>query len=343
MSLKRLVVLLAVALALLASCSTNPVTTTTSTVPTTTYPPGSGEFEMQGMTFRSIVYYYNDGIYESLYNDEDNRRFLDKVGNVGGNYLLIKAFYDCAEDGSLIGDDAAARETLGEAIVMSHERGFGVFFSPYVEAREFWPEPRWTLSLEAWTETVLMWAEFAEANGVEIFAPGFEMGLILAPEVAAAWFPAILPQVREVYSGRVAFSEVPWGEQWDYLDAVDAFDGYDCAGVTVFPWVDYDGVGDIRNLEEVTAFAADRADRLDAVATKYGCDCRFVSYLGMDWWYGEEPPPDIRAQGYAIMLDVFAAHGADGVFLHLWASEHDHLGESTAVEDMLRERWTLPE
>jgi hypothetical protein len=325
-------------------CST-PVTTTTATssVPAVTYPATSGDFEIQGLTFRSIVYYYNEGIYESLYNEEDNRRFLDKAGNVGGNYLLIKAFYNCAEDGSLIGDNEAARLCLGEAITMSHGQGMKVFFSPYVEAREFWPEPRWTLSVEAWTEVVLMWARFAEENNVEIFAPGFEMGLIFDPEVAAGWFQSILPQIREVYSGWVAFAEVPWGEQWDYIDDADAFTGYDCVGITVFPWMDYDGSSDIRSFEEVAGFVEDRADRLDAIAAKYNCDCRFVAYLGMDFWYGEMPPPDIRAQGYAIMLDVFEEHGIDGVFLHLWASEHDHLGESLEVENMLQERWALAE
>jgi hypothetical protein len=308
-----------------------------------TYPESSGEFEIQGLTFRSIVYYYHEGIYLDLYNDEDNTRFISKARGVGGNYLLIKAFYDCAEDGSLIGDDEAARVCLGEAIKISHEQGMKVFFSPYVEAREFWPEPKWTLSVEEWTEAVLMWARFAEENEVEIFAPGFEMGLIFDSVVAADWFQLILTQIRDVYTGQIAFAEVPWGDQWDCIDGANAFAGYDCAGITVFPWVSYDSSSDIRDFEEVRSFAEDRADRLGAIAEKFGCDCCFVAYLGMDFWYGEMPSPDIRAQGYAIMLDVFAEQGIDGVFLHLWASEHDHLGESIEVENMLRERWTLAE
>ena len=308
-----------------------------------TYPESSGEFAIQGLTFRSIVYYYNEGIYPSLYNDSDNRRFISKAKNVGANYLLVKAFYDCAEDGSLIGNDEEAVSCLGEAIEVAHESGMKIFFSPYVEAREFWPEPRWHLSVDVWTEAVIMWARFAEENNVEIFAPGFEMCLIFDREVAAGWFKTILPRIREVYSGRVAFAEVPWGEQWDYVDGAGAFAGYDCAGITVFPWVNYDGASDIRDLDEVRSFAEDRAGRLDAIAAKYGCDCRFVAYLGMDFWYGEMPPPDIRAQGYDIILDTFKEHGADGVFLHLWASEHDHLGESVEVENMLRERWTVGE
>ena len=68
-----------------------------------------------------------------------------------------------------------------------------------------------------------------------------------------------------------------------------------------------------------------------------------MAYLGMDLWYGEMPAPDIRAQGYSIMLDVFREHDIDGVFLHLWASEHDHLGDNREVEDMLQGRWTVSE
>ena len=311
--------------------------------PAEEYPESSHEFDIQGLTFRSIIYYYNEGIYPSIYNKEDNLRLISKAGNVGANYLCVKAFYDCAGDGSLIGNDEEAKACLGEAIGTTHENGMKVFLSPYVEAREFWPEKRWNLSVDVWTECVLMWAQFAEENGVEVFAPGFEMGLILDREAAAAWFPSILPQIREVYGGLVTFVEVPWGEQWDYLDAADALTGYDGAGITVFPWVDYGGVSDIRNFEEVRSFAEDRADRLDAIAEKYDCDCRFVAYLGLDLWYGEMPAPDIRAQGYSIMLDVFREHDIDGVFLHLWASEHDHLGDSRDVENMLKGRWTVSE
>jgi hypothetical protein len=48
-------------------------------------------------------------------------RFISKAMNFGANYLLIKAFYNCAEDGSLIGKNEAARSCLGEAIATSHE------------------------------------------------------------------------------------------------------------------------------------------------------------------------------------------------------------------------------
>jgi hypothetical protein len=305
------------------------------------FPEGSGEFDIQGLTFRSIAYYYFPGIYESLYNPEDNLRLITKAKNAGGNYLLVRAFYNCDEQGNLIGDDEEAEASLREAIATAHAYGMKVFLTPFVESMEFWPVRKWELSVEAWTETVLKWARFAQENGVEMFAPGFEMGLIMDKEDAAAWFAAILPQIREVYGGRVAFAEIPWGEPWDYIDGAGAFAGYDCAGITIFPWKDYDGTSDIRSFEDITSFVEDRAARLDEVASKYGTEYRFVATLGLDFWQGEEPAPDILALAYDISLDVLLEHDIDGVFLHLWASEDDQLPGREEVEDMLRFRWTL--
>ena len=308
-----------------------------------TYPESSGEFEIQGLTWRSIAYYYDDNIYPSLYNDEDNLRLISKAKNAGGNYLMVRALYNCADDGSLICDEELAASCLASAIETAHEHSLKIFLTPFVESMEFWPERKWTLSVEAWTEAVVRWARFAEENNVELYAPGFELGIIMDKEVAAAWFKEILPQIRAVYSGRVAFAEIPWGEQWDYIDGADAFAGYDCAGITIFPWKRYGDTSDIRSFDDIRDFVEDRSVRLDAIAEKYNIDCRFVATLGIDFWYGEEPSPDILARGYDIALDVLKAHGIDGVFMHLWASEHDQLGESLEVEDMLSRRWTVGE
>jgi hypothetical protein len=305
------------------------------------FPESSGEFEIQGLTWRTIAYYYHPDIYQELYNEADNLRLIRKAKNVGANYLMVRAFYDCAEDGSLIGDDEAAEACLKEAIATAHDYDISIFLTPFVESMEFWPERKWELSVEAWTEAVVKWASFAEENSVEMFAPGFELGLIMDKEQAADWFPSVLPQIRQVYSGRVVFAEVPYGEQWDFLDEGNVFSGYDGVGITVFPWQDYDGVHDLRGFDDLRSFVEENAARLDATVSKYSADFGFVATLGMDDWYGEIPTPDILAEGYGIAMDVFKEHNISGLFLHLWASEHDHLGDSTDVEGMLKARWTL--
>ena len=119
------------------------------------FPGSSGEFEIQGLTWRSIAYYYHPGIYEDLYNEEDNLRLIYKAKDVGANYLMVRAFYNCAEDGSLIGDDEAAETCLSQAIATAHDYDISIFLTPFVESMEFWPERNWQLSVEDWTEAVL--------------------------------------------------------------------------------------------------------------------------------------------------------------------------------------------
>ncbi len=290
------------------------------------------------MTWRSIAYYYHPGIYEEIYNQEDNLRLIYKAKSVGANYLLVRAFYNCAEDGSLIGDDEAC---LKEAIATAHSYGISIFLTPFVESAEFWPERNWELSVEAWTEAVLKWASFAEENDVEMFAPGFEMGIIMDMEQSLDWFPAILPQIRQLYSGRVVFAEIPYGEQWEFLDEYNVFSGYDGVGITIFPWKDYDGVHDMRGFDDFRSHVEEKAAKLEAIVEKYNADFGFVATLGMDDWYGALPTPDIIAIGYGVAMDIFKEHNINGLFLHLWASEPDQLGDSTEVEDMLKVRWTL--
>ena len=303
------------------------------------FPQSSGEFEIQGLMWRTIAYYYHPGIYREMYNPKSNLRLISKAKNVGANYLLVRAFYNCTEDGRLIGDEEEAERCLREAIATAHNYGIKVFLTPFVESMEFWPERKWELSVEKWTKAVLTWASFAEDNNVKLFAPGFEMALIMDKSEARDWFTEILPQIRQVYSGKVAFAEIPYGEQWEFLEEADVFANYDCVGITIFPWKDYDGTHDLRNFEDLRNHVQKQAQKLNDLGDKYNADCRFVATLGMDFWHGKEPDPGIRAEGYDICLDVLREYNVTGVFLHIWASEADHLGESQQVENMVKQRW----
>lgn len=305
------------------------------------FPESSGEFEIQGLIWRSIAYYYHPGIYQEMYNSKSNLRLISKAKNAGANYLLVRAFYNCDKDGSLIGNDEEAELYLKEAIATAHNYRIKIFLTPFVESMEFWPERKWQLSAEEWTKAVLKWARFAEENNVELFAPGFEMAIIMDKREARDWFKEILPQIRQVYSGKVVFAEIPYGEQWEFLEESNIFAGYDCVGITIFPWKDYDGAHDMRSFEDLRNHVEEQVKKLNDLGEKYNTDCRFVATQGMDFWHGEEPTPGIRAKGYEIALDVLKEHNLSGVFLHLWASEPDHLGDSKEVENILRGRWTL--
>jgi hypothetical protein len=298
------------------------------------------EFEIQGLTWRTIAYYYGDGIYREMYNDADNARLLEKARGSGANYLAIRVFYNATKNGSLVGNDEEAEEYLKNAIEAAHEEEMKVFLAPFVESMEFWGGEMWTLSEEEWTPVVLKWAEFAEDNDVEMYAPGVEMSLILGENESAEWLKEILPQIRERYSGIVTTAEHPYIGLWEVQDKRGAFANYDCIGMTIFPWKDYNGTSDIRGFDEYRADVEQRAEIMNYLAEKYGVNCTIAATLGMDWWHGEEPDPEIRAEGYGTGLDVLKEHNITGVFLHIWASERDHLGSNFDVEQMLRSRWT---
>jgi len=210
-----------------------------------------------------------------------------------------------------VGNDAEAEDYLGRAIDAAHAEGFGVFLTPYVESACFWPDRECALSEEDWTEVVLKWANFAEEHRVELFAPGFEMSLIFEPDRAAGWYKELLPELRKVYSGRIA----------------------------VFPWKRYGDEIDMRSLDDYRADAAERSELARQIGHRQGIESVFISALGMDIWHGEEPDPATRAEGYELGLEVATQYDLSGVFLHSWASEPDQLGNSTEVEEMLSQIW----
>lgn len=166
------------------------------------------------------------------------------------------------------------------------------------------------------------------------------MALIIDDPDLSDWFIYILPEIRKVYRGKVVFVEIPYGKQWETIEKESPFFGYDCVGITIFPWKEYAGINDLRSYQDLREFVDARARTLNELGEKYDIDCRIAATLGMDHWYGEMSEPDIRAKGYAIALDILKEHQITGVFLHIWASEQDHLGDSTEVENMLGGRWT---
>jgi len=258
------------------------------------FPEAREEFKIQGLTWRTISYYYHPGIYKEIYNSESNLRLIKKARNVGANYLLVRIFYNGTEDGGLIGNDVEAELCLREAITMAHNYGMKILLTPYVESREY-RDKKWRLSEEVWSETVLKWAKFAEENHVEMFAPGVEMNLILEENVVGEWFKIILPKIREVYSGKVITAEQYDVERWKILDEYAAFYGYDCIGLTFFPRKEYDHVSDIRSYEDYQSYVEEEAKVIDMLSKKYNISCKLAVPLGLDYWRGSQrtsPVPD---------------------------------------------------
>ena len=318
-----------------------------------TIPKIREEFDIQGLTWRTISYYYHPGIYKEIYNRKSNDRLIKKAKNIGANYLLIRVFYNGTENGGLVGNDTEAEQRLREAIAMAHSQKIKILLTPYVESRDYWDKnKKWVLSEKVWTDTVLKWAKFAERNNVEMFAPGVEMNLIFEENVSGEWFKTILPRIRKVYSGKIVTAEHYDIERWKILDEHNAFDGYDCIGLTFFPRKEYNGVSDIRSFEDYATYVEEEAKTIDMLSKKYNIKCKLAVPMGLDYWKGTSSPentknpiPDaaIVAQAADIGLNILAKHNFTGIFISHWASEPDHFGKRKDVEIMLKEHWVKTE
>jgi len=302
-------------------------------------PDLSNEFEMQGLVWNTVAYYYNPYIYWITYGPVNRKIITKKAGDFGSNYFLMKAFYNGSPDGGLKGNDEKQEKLLRKAINEVHKKGFKVFLVPFVDSQDYCVFKRWILNEDVWTEKVLQWADFAEQNNVEMFAPGIEMNLIFPEERIGNWFKEILPKIKNVYSGSIATSEHPYLGKWEAIDNAGGFEGYDCIGVSLYPWEDYNGKNDIKSLEEYGDHIYEKAKLALNTAEKYGIDCKIVAPLGMDFWKGGFPDAQARAEGFDAALDILSDLDFDGVFLHMWMSESDHKGITTSVGNMLKNRW----
>ncbi len=63
--------------------------------------------------------------------------------------------------------------------------------------------------IEKYTEKVIGWAKISEKYGVEYFSPMTEADYVLGPDRAVEWHKEVLPEIREVYSGKVIAKWTP--------------------------------------------------------------------------------------------------------------------------------------
>lgn len=299
------------------------------------------EFKMQGLMFSTVAYYYTPATYFEVYNPVNSLKTIKSAKASGSNYLLLKAFYSGTKDGKLRGNDPQQEFFLRNTINLAHENGMKVFLVPFVDSHDYWVLKDWTLDMDLWTKTVVKWAEFAEENNVEMYAPGVEMNLIFPKEEIGRWYKNILPKIREVYFGNVATAEHPYLGKWEAIDEADGFSGYDCIGAAIYPWSLYQGKNDIRSIDEYKSQIEEKSKLVLNTAEKNNINCKIASILGMDFWMGGFPDANARANGYSAGLDVLKEQGFDGVFLHMWMDERGQPNLTKEVGGMLKNRWYL--
>lgn len=83
---------------------------------------------------------------------------------------------------------------------------------------------------ESFNSLVLHWADIAEKENVEFFAPTNEPEYMMGPWQGISWSKEILPEVRKRYRGKVIYkSGLVLPDQISWAD----FSGYDIAGTTI--------------------------------------------------------------------------------------------------------------
>lgn len=194
--------------------------------------------------------------------------------------------------------------------------------------------------LEHLTEDTLKWADAAEVNNVEMFAPLSRCNLALGTDACHGWLQEVLPQVKERYHGLLAAKVVadiedqPLNGGPHDFESLD-YTGYDYLVVDVHPW------GHIYEAERFRAYAIDVIDRAQAIAARDGLkgviigDLRLgrireeAGWMQTGTWLNEEQ----QAEAADMVLDI-AAERTNGIFFYGW-SLATYGARDYPVEDIL--------
>jgi hypothetical protein len=122
------------------------------------------------------------------------------------------------------------------------------------------------ITLEEWDSQVIEYAKLAEKYGVELFAPMNEPEALFGPSASADWGQEILPEIREVYHGKIiwkggSINDMQPPGQSDQTN----FSGYDYVGFTI-------SVGGIKTTEEFSQRVDYALDAIVALAERDNCE-----------------------------------------------------------------------
>jgi hypothetical protein len=174
-------------------------------------------------------------------------------------------------------------------------------------------------------EIAVKWAQIAEKNKVEMYAPRKELQLFIGPEKALQWDRDILPEVRKAYSGNLV-QGVPFLYVWDCVgkavyeqESVPVnMSGYDYLGV------DFYG-SDVDTFDELEAFYARFLCRVEEIKKEFGLKGVVYEELGYPhhgieafWVNSSLTANEIMMQYYNITYRL-GIDRIDGFFPWIWA------------------------
>lgn len=306
--------------------------------------------------------------------DFGDQVFIDKLKNIGANWVEIVLWVLVTEDGELIPYDDSVPSTpfsideikaqaagtegrITSRIKQAHDLGFKVFLCTYHERlgahHEYGQGLRIDVEnfLEEAKKIAVRWAEIAENNSVEMFAPRKELQKFVGQKAALEWDDEILPALRSVYNGdlvRGALVDfIKWDRSgryaWQGEELPSSFVGWDYLGV------DFYG-SDTDMFEDLAAMYALFVKKVKELKTQNNLKGVVFEELGEPHSGRENYWNDNSLSGDEIMsrfYQIFFEGGADvidGFFPWLWqegdydlpAGRHEHI----APENVIKQYYT---
>ena len=265
------------------------------------------------------IRYKGFGWYGYLADDEINEKSIQLIKKLGGNAININVYYEYNpknETFILLSN----LTKLKEKIELAHKNGLIVFLSPFANLVDGRPtanqihKPKKFLSQAK--NISLQLAKFAAQNKVEIFAVWNELGLAFfdspnSTSLTNEWLQEVRKEVKKFYKGILTTKE---GVQLGLYENYN-FSGYDCIGLTFYPFTDsfakdpftnitYAGV---RSLEEYEEVVKKEYERIERLKEKFGIKCVILGEIGIDVvgdkfvGYDKESN-ETRAKAYEIVL-----------------------------------------
>ncbi|MCM8807869.1 MAG: cellulase family glycosylhydrolase [Candidatus Omnitrophica bacterium] len=270
-------------------------------------------------TEESKIVYKGFGWYGYLADDEINEESIRRIKELGGNAININVYYEYSlENESFILLSNLTK--IEEKIKLAHREGLKVFLSPFANlvgghytAGKIYRPQRF---LEEAKNISIELAKFAQRNNVEIYAVWNELGLAFfqLPEsinLTNQWLQDVREEVKKIYRGTLTTKE---GVQLGLYENYN-FSGYDCIGLTFYPFttsfavdphtnITYAGV---ESLEEYEEILKKEFERIKRIKKKNGVDCIILGEIGIDVVGGEFIGDDdedikIRTVAYDIVL-----------------------------------------
>ena len=222
-----------------------------------------------------------------------------------------------------------------------HREGLAVFLAPTTAGPGFSERQEVDdTGLDQLTEDTLSWAEAAEEQQVELFAPLSRCNLVLGTETCRAWLQEVLPAVRERYTGLLAakvaadIDDAPTaGGQHDF-ELLD-YRGYDYIMIDIHPW------GRIYYEERFRAYVEEVLSRAEALVKRDNLKGVIVGDLRLPrntsgearletgTWLNEQQQAEV-----ADMVISISIPGTSGFFFYGWYAA-GYGARGYLVEDVL--------